>query len=483
MAKDRSGGFHPAKGKPSGADKQEGLGISTAPPEQIQEYLERTNQYVQDDTTLDPSVKVRHPNRNVSKNDGTFKGKANLHESDTTIKMAVDDTVETVPEELTGHPDRALFAELAEYRSEICATIYLPTHQSGVAVNEKQDAILFKNALKELTAMLKEQETENARIERLLTPGYELLQDDQFWARMRNGLAVFISEGYFKYIKMPIVPDYELSTESRFYMTPLVPVIASKEYFYLLVLSKQQCKLFRADAFGMEPVEVPGLPNGVTAVKKLPDNDAFTYSEGTGSRAGGPDLPGAAGGNPEIKDNITVYFEAVDDVLFREIFNKENAPLLLAGGENMIPIYKAACHYHNVYKDTLTGSHEHDERHALYNQAKEIMAPIFQEPLDKALTIFANQSATELTSSIIADIIPAAFYGRISHLFAEKGQHIWGEFDENTSELKLHDQQGENSRDLLDLAVIKALTQGGEVYLLDRKQMPAPSQLAAVFRY
>jgi hypothetical protein len=88
MAKDQSGGFHPSKGKPSGVDKPEGLGISNTPPEQIEEYLERTDQYVQDDDTLDPSVPVRHPNRNVSKGDGasTFRvgtgsgtGGANFH--------------------------------------------------------------------------------------------------------------------------------------------------------------------------------------------------------------------------------------------------------------------------------------------------------------------------------------------------------------------------------------------------------------------
>jgi hypothetical protein len=104
-------------------------------------------------------------------------------------------------------------------------------------------------------------------------------------------------------------------------------------------------------------------------------------------------------------------------------------------------------------------------------------------PLDRALTIFANQSATELTSSIVADIIPAAFYGRLSHLFVQKGQHIWGRFEKDTAELKLHGERRENSKDLLDLAVIQTLTTGGEVYLLDQQQMPAQSQLAAVFRY
>jgi hypothetical protein len=429
MGKDQSGGFHPPKGKPSGVNKSEGLGISTTPPEEIDQYLERTDEYVQDDTTLDPSLPVRHPNRNVSKNEGAFKGKANIDASDTTIEMSVADEVQTTPEELPPIPDKDLFNELADYRSECCATLYIPTHQAGVEVNEKQDAILFKNALRDLTEKLRERGIEEHHIEQMLTPGYELLLDKMFWTRLGKGLAVFISDGYFKYMKMSVEPNYAIYEGKRFQMTPLIPCMACKEYFYLLVLSKQKCKLFRADAFGMKYVEVEGLPEDVMSVKRLSDKDASTVRIGT-STTSGANFHGMAGGNPEEKDNIAVYFEAVDDVLFKEVFNKENAPLLLAGVEYLIPIYRSACDYHNVCKESLTGSHEHDEIHALYAKAREIMEPLFAQPLDKALTMFANQSATQLTSSIAADVIPAAFYGQLSHIFVKKDEHVWGQFDE-----------------------------------------------------
>ena len=42
MGKDRDGTFHPGKGKPSGANKEEGLGAQATPPEKMNEYNEMT---------------------------------------------------------------------------------------------------------------------------------------------------------------------------------------------------------------------------------------------------------------------------------------------------------------------------------------------------------------------------------------------------------------------------------------------------------
>lgn len=481
MAKDRSGGFHPTKGKPSGG-RPEGLGVSTAPPEEIEEFLDRTDQYVQDDETLDPTVPVRHPNRRTGGGNGSSR-KPNLRGSDTTIEMATAPDVETEPEQLPDLPDKELFAELAGFQSDCCVTIYLPTHQAGVEVNEKHDAILLKNTLKDVAAQLAGQGIETARIEQLLTPAYGLLQQDRFWGRMEKGLAIFIADGYFKYLKMRVAPQHEAVCQKRFYMTPLIPALACKTYFYLLVINKQKCKLFRADAFGMEPIEVPGLPDEMLDVKRLSDKDASTFRAGVSSGSGGANFHGMGGGNPDHKDTIAVYFEAVDDIIYKEVLHAENVPLLLAGVEYLIPIYRSVSDYHNICPESLTGSHEHDELHHLYAQAREIMQPYFDQGLDKALTIYANQSASPLSSSVIDDVIPAAYYGRISHLFIQKGTHIHGQFDEMNAKLDMQESGQESAEDLADMAVIKTLTQGGDVYLLPEERMPAPSPMAAVFRY
>ncbi|MCF0074684.1 hypothetical protein LZD49_29635 [Dyadobacter sp. CY261] len=482
MGKDQSGGFHPPKGKPSGG-KPEGLGISTTAPEEIEAYLERTDQYVLDDENLDPGIPVRHPNRRSGGGNDNAR-KPNLKETDTTIEMATASGVDTEPEQLPDTLEKELFAEMAEFRSDCCITIYLPTHQSGVEVNEKHDAILLKNTLKDIAGRLSEQGIDTARIEQLLTPAYRLLQQDRFWGRMGKGLAIFIADGYFKYLIMHVMPRHEAVCQKRFLMTPLIPLLTCKTHFYLLVINKQKCKLFRADTFGMEYIDVPGLPDEMLDVKRLSEKDASTFRPGTSSGAGGANFHGMGGGNPDHKDTIAVYFEAVDDIIYKEVLHAENAPLLLAGVEYLIPIYRAASDYHNICSESLTGSHEHDGLNQLYAQAREIMAPYFAQAREKALTIFANQKATPLTTSMVRDVIPAAYYGRVSHLFVREGAHIAGRFDEMNSILDLDHNDQEPQEDLVDMAVIKTLTQGGEVYILPEELMPSEStELAGVLRY
>ena len=483
MGKDQSGGFHPAKGKPSAANKVEGLGVSNASSDKLEEFLEMNEEYLEDDLTIASSVPVRHPNRNNSKGENAFKGKENKPASNRTTDIAIDESVETEPEELPQTLSKELFIELAGHRAACCVTVYIPTHKSGVAVNEKKDAIVLKNTLQDLSKRLAEKEIPTATIDQMLTPGYELLQNDGFWARMDHGLAIFISEGFFKYIKMPAAPEAEVMCEKKFYVSPLIPLLSCKEYFYLLVISKQKCKLFKADACGMEYIHVPDLPEDMMEIKRISEKDASTVRVGGSSGAAGANFHGMGGGNPDDKANIATYFEYVDDILYKQILHNENVPLLLAGVEYLIPIYKSVCDYHNICNEAITGSHEHDDKNALYKLAKETMRSYFEQPLEKALTMYANQSATELTSSIPADLIPAAYYGRISHLFVTKASHIWGSFDENTSELNLTGQDNENAEDLLDETLIRTVQNGGEVFILDQERMPAQSPVAAIFRY
>jgi hypothetical protein len=484
MGKDETGKFHPGKGKPSGINKEEGLGLHPTQPERLEEYLELTDKYTDGSDELAPVVPVRHPNRNTSKGEDNFKGKENHEPTDKTINvLPSEDVTNTVAEELPGILTKEIFIEIANHQSDCCISVFIGTHNAGVEVNEKYDIIQFKNTLQKLEMILKEKNLLQTTIDSMLKPGYELLRNDEFWMQQSPGLAVFISEGYFKYIKMRQSPVEETIVESSFYVTPLLPLMVSKEYFYLLVISKKQAKLFRADAFGMEHIPVEGVPNGIA--EEIGDTDVSTTFRNNG-HAGtvGANAHGHGGGNNnDDKIYISNYLESVDDAIWKNVLHNENVPLLLAGVEYLIPIYKSVSDYKNIWEVALTGSHEHDNTTDLYKQAREIMEPYFQQRVNKAIEVYGNQSATQLTSSVVDDILPAAYYGRISHLFVQKGQHIWGTFDEMENLVRISNQETEGSQDLIDNAVEKTLLNSGEVFLLDKEQMPDAAEMAAIFRY
>lgn len=484
MGKDRSGKFHPGKGTPSGINKEEGLGIQPTNPEDMKQYEELTDKYTEGEDKISAGVYLRHPNRNPSKGEDAYKAKQNSPQSDKTVNDTLaEDRTPTVPEQLPGVLTKEIFKDLAVYQAPCCLSIFLRTHNAGVDVNEHYDVISFKNALQKAEHMLAERNVQTTAIKTMLEPGYDLLRNDDFWLEQSLGLAVFISENYFKYIKMPQAAIEYIVIEDTFYVTPLIPLMLSRECFYLLVISKKQCKLFKGNAFGIEFINVEGLPNSLE--EELGDTDVeTTFRAGGRGGTGGANFHGAGGGNNnDDKTYIGNYLEAVDDIIWKQVLHNETAPLLLAGVEYLIPIYKSVSDYNHIWEDALTGSHERDELPALYKKAREKMEPYFQQRINKALETYGNQSATQLTSSVIDDIIPATYYGRVSYLFVQKGQHTWGTFDEMENKISYSNENDEFAQDLIDNAVVKTLLNGGEVFLLEAEKMPGNSKLAAIFRY
>ena len=488
MGKDREGKYHPGKGKPSGPSRESG-GVRPIDTSTLDEHLEIAEKYTEGEEQPAPNIKVRHPNRNVDKREEKQRDKDtqrfNNPSNKTVNETFTTDRTDVNAEELPASLGKEQFADLANYQRDCCISLYMATTtSSNVDANRQKDFIGFKNKLQQLTASLKEKNVELTQIENMLKPGYDLLRDENFWSNLGDGLAVFIADGYFKYIKLPVSPRDEMLINSTFYLTPLIPVITSREYFYVLVLSKKQAKLYRANAFGIQHVNVPGMPRGVDDVvhfEQKDDEDLFrTDTQGAGA---GASYHGIGTGRPEHKTDLAMYFDEVDETLWKEVLNRENVPLLLAGVEYLIPIYKEVAKYKPIWEKALTGSHEHENLSTLYEQARTVMEPYFQERVAKALQTYGNQSATELTSSIPEDVIPAAHYGRVSQLFALKGEHIWGTFDEMNNQLTMHPTQQDGDECLVDKAVIKTLLNGGEVFILPEEKMPGRSKLAAIMRY
>jgi hypothetical protein len=483
MGKDREGKFHTPKGKPSGAGKQKGEITVNTQTRTLQSEIEE--KYIVPDTDdVAANVRMRHPNRNVDKGAERKLPENKKNPSNKgVIETFSEDFSATKPEELPGILSKEIFQQLAAYESVCCISIYIPTHQSGVEVNEQVDLISFKNALQQISSELKEK-IDQTLLTKMLEPAYELLRNDKFWYSLSPGLACFIADGFFKYIKLPIAPEEKLLINTAFFLSPMVPVITSKEYFYLLVLSKKQAKFYRVDNFGIKYIAISEMPNGVDDVVHFEEKEGQQlFRTGSSGGGGGASFHGMGSGTPDEKEHISIYLEEVDETLWKEVLSKENAPLLLAGVEYLIPLYRKVSHYNYISDKNLTGSLEHEDENKLYRQARELMEPYFLEGVNKAKEKYGNQSATTLTSSIPEDVIPAAYYSRVSILFAQKNEQIWGTFDKNSNELLIHDKQEDKDDSLMDKAILKTLLNGGEVFIMEKEQMPSDSKLAALMRY
>lgn len=493
MGKDREGKFHPRKGKPSASGKIEGkTGLKDINTNAIENYLELADRYTVGEEEVAANVRVRHPNRNVDKQEDRKQEKPDNNDrrnasdkSKTETFATPSATTSVTAQEISGRLSKEQLSELASCNSTHCISVFMPTHPSGVEKNEQKDAIAFKNILQQISYKLRQQDVDQGTIEALLKPGYDLLRQNEFWLNLSYGLGFFISKDEFRYVKLPYQPKEEMMVNTSYYLSPLIPLITSTDYFYLLVVSKKQAKLFRADQFGMVHIPIPEMPNGIDDVVHFEEkDDQKLFRTDTSGAGGGANYHGIGSGKPDEKANIAMYFDEVDETLWKAVLNNENAPLLLAGVEYLIPIYRSVAKYKYIHDEALTGSYEHVDANTLYTQAVDKMSAYFKERHTKALAMYGNQSATALTSSIPDDVIPAAYYSRVWHLFVRKGQHLWGKFDELNNVLELHAEQQPGDEDMIDKAIIRTILNAGEVHLLSSAEMPvADATIAALMRY
>src|SRR5690554_7454166 len=74
-------------------------------------------------------------------------------------------------------------------------SLYQPTHRQHP--DNKQDPILFRNLLKNITESLSAAHSKES-IATLLAPFHELAEDADFWNHTSNGIAMFAARDFFR---------------------------------------------------------------------------------------------------------------------------------------------------------------------------------------------------------------------------------------------------------------------------------------------
>ncbi|MBO9151796.1 hypothetical protein ACFOTA_06230 [Chitinophaga sp. GCM10012297] len=471
MAKSRDGNFIPPKGKPSGNNREENA--------DFREDLRET------DADLS-NVHVMHPNRNVSK--GEEETLADQQPEYITYKQQ-SDTLQQSQEAARVEPFGQVFSredllQLARHQSPRSVSIYMPTHRSGVAVNELQDMVLFKNALQQVEQELQEKGLPANEISSLLAGGFDLAKDEQFWHSQQDGLAVFIAPGVTRYMQLPYPVGSLVYVQETFYVSPLLGLLQGRERFYLLALSKSKATLYEGDGWGMHEVPVPEMPHGIDDVVHFEEKDDQKLFRTGGRGAGeGANYHGIGAGKPDEKENISMYMDEVDETLWAKRLSVENVPLLLAGVDYLIPIFKQRSRYRHIHDGHLSGNFERENAGTMFEKARPLMQPHFEQSFNQALERYHNNRATGLTSSSPEDVIPACYYARVEIVFVRKDCLLWGTFDEQNNRLMLSEERQNDDACMLNAAVSKALQTGATVFATEAEYMPDGAMIAALMRY
>jgi hypothetical protein len=296
---------------------------------------------------------------------------------------------------------------------------------------------------------------------------------------------MFVSLDTFRHYRLPVDFKELVVVADRFHIKPLLPLISGDGRFYVLPLSQNQCKLFHGSRYSVVDVDFEAPPetgaNLFTA--KGPEKQFHVHSGKSGAQGERASFfHGHGTGTTDNKETILRYFREVDRGL-HEVLRDEQAPLVLAGVEFLLPMYRQVNTYPYLVEEGVTGNPEALTTEELHDHAWKIVQPHFRKARDRAIAQYRQVAGTKRSSSDVKTIVQSAYYGRVKLLFAAIGLQSWGTFDPGTNTVHLCDKAGPGDSDLLDFSAIHTLLNGGTVYGVEPDQVPDDAPLAAVFRY
>jgi hypothetical protein len=374
---------------------------------------------------------------------------------------------------------------LIDNKNGVCLSIYMPTFISGQEV--EQNKIRYKNLVRKAEEQLKAGGYRPNEIEDLINPLKKYVDDTIFWRYQSHGLAVFRTKNEFHSYRLPLEFKELSIVTDRFHIKPLLPLFNSDGQYYLLAFSKGRIRFFQGTKLGLSEIDVAGFPKSLQEALKF---DVYSkelqFQTGTPRHGLKRDAIFFGGGSnePDIKEELLRYFQAVDRGL-KEYLKESKAPLVLAGVDYLIPIYKSANKHPHLVENHVSGNPDDATAQKLHEKAWELVGPKFYEDQSKALGKFKqlNGSSDPLASIEVTDIISAAYNKRIEILFVANDNQLWGTFDQKTLKAEIHDTQQKSDEDLLDFASVHTLTNGGTVYPMPQKKVPRQRPAAAIFRF
>jgi len=371
---------------------------------------------------------------------------------------------------------------LAQKRPGPRVSIYLPTTRFGT--DSLGDRTRLKLLLRQAETMLTET-TDKSEVAAMLEPVRALLEERDFWLGTDLGIALFLEAGSMKHFRLDESFSEQVYVGERYHLKPLLALAGNDVAYWMLAISQKHMRLMRGSGATLVEVDLQDAPTSLADALQW-DNfqkASLQYHSQMNSGVGGR-RPAVYHGNadPDPKDDLLRYFRAVDAAVC-EYLHDDDTPLILAGVDYLLPIYREANNHPRLMEQAVTGSPENTREAILAEEGARIAGKeITQERKDAAQRI-DDLWGSDRTTADVKMLIPAAYHGRVDTMFVALDEAVWGTYDQESSELDTHEIKQPGDEDLLDAAAFEAMTSGAHVYAVCTADMPHGTEAVALLRY
>lgn len=366
-----------------------------------------------------------------------------------------------------------------------CLSLYQSTQRSFPG--SQQNPVQYKNLVKALRAAVehKHREVEAAK---LLEPFERLIGDHDFWAHPQDGLAAFGAPGFFHVEKVQRAVPELVVVNDHLYLKPLVRIFQSDDTYQILVLDREEIKLYQGNRYVIDPIPLaPGVPRtidealGPHVTVQGVDRTA-TFAAGRGGQTAYAHH-GHGSKMDEARVDMERFFRAIDRAVAEAHSKPSGLPLILAALPEYHSRFRELSHNPCLLEEGIHANGDALTRDQLREHAWQVMEPRYHARLQQILDGYHAARARGLATDDLTHALEFATDGRVGTLLVEADRRISGHAEGHMPRRAagLGDEPGEG--DILDDLAERVLKTGGQVIVVPHESMPGGTGLAAVFRY
>jgi hypothetical protein len=271
-------------------------------------------------------------------------------------------------------PDPEELHQLKTFNEPFSLTIYAPFIEVDPNGSTNPNRIELKNLLHEAETALLADGVEPRVVRKTLRPARALLENREFWPRSGESLALFLHPRFFRQYHLPGKIPYMLSVGRGFNLGPLMRVVRDNRPYLVLALSHKNVRMFEGDRFRIRQLHLRNFPTnmeeslGIDEYPKVSETHSIAPAGEKGSEA----YHGQYNENETDKQMLFLFFRKIDASLHKFLQQKDR-PVILAGVEYLLPIYRQANTSPYLVPGGLTGNFEHEDPEHIRRRAWKLI--------------------------------------------------------------------------------------------------------------
>jgi hypothetical protein len=331
-------------------------------------------------------------------------------------------------------------------------SIYLPTTRASLGANADRTALanLARSAADQLT----NGGTDPDDIAAIRDEITDLVDDDEFWTRQADSLAVFVTPDSIRTFRLANQLTETLEVSDRFHVKPLFRAVTFPHAAYVLALAKGEVRLLEIGPSGpTEEVPVADLPRDAWDPR---GNRVFKAREGT-------------------------YVRKIDHAL-RAVLNGSDLPLIIAATETIAALYRTVNTYPHLVEGRWPGNPEEMSDIELAAAVRPMLDQHHEAEISELHDLFAQRESQSRSATELADIAQAASRGAVDTVLVDIDANVPGSID-SQGVITFADSNSSASYGVIDEIARRVFLTGGRVLAVRSADIPQGGPAAAILRY